>query len=104
MGYPEKTTDAGRCQWVIKSNGDEKLIFSDLEVHTFCNKPGSIITFVDITGRQRTANDVVCKNKSGPVHVSVTESTEVILAYPVGAVFKVAYSKADPHNARRIKN
>ena len=67
----------------IKSNGDEKLIFSDLEVHTFCNKPGSIITFVDITGRQRTANDVVCKNKSGPVHVSVTESTEVILAYPV---------------------
>ena len=67
----------------IKSNGAEKLVFSDLQVQSFCGKAGSIITFVDINGRERTANDVLCKNKPGPVHVSVTDSTEVILAYPV---------------------
>jgi len=103
-GYPGKTTEAGRCQWLIKSNGAEKLVFSDLQVQSFCGKAGSIITFVDINGRERTANNVLCKNKPGPVHVSLTDSTEVILAFPVGAVFSVAYSKAEKNSANRIKH
>lgn len=100
-GYPAKAAEGGRCQWLIATNGDFNVMFSDMNIQKLCSG-GNGVVFVDILAKERIAHQSLCNAKPGQVFVSQRNEVEVIITFPPGASIKMAYQKIPPKLAQKL--